>query len=317
MTQSAYYKACQRETIQVLGRNYSGYSEAMVIYDTLPERYKSAVRALYGEPRDYIAKEPIKNLVRHDDAARKYYAEKYHLPDGRELPIVYQRKYSRACDWLNVIKLIMEDKRTLKDTLQITMADFWANFTTLASAEVKEHGLPTSVDRMRKRFNAYQEGGYRSLVEEWRFGNDFARVVTPKIENLIIALAAQPYKPTMAEVCRDYRAFIRGEKEVVDVETGEVFDPKEFYVDNEPHDLGESTVDYYIKKPVNLTLLNKARMRAIDFNSVHRPSVARKAAQYAFSMITMDDIDLPFHMIAGGRVVCYEIFDVASNAVVG
>lgn len=317
MSEENYKKARQRGKISVHGLGGNGRSVLIEFY-TLPPKYREIAEVKYGDPAEYIASQPIKGLLKHDGVARQFFAD-YKLADGRNLPLEYQLKYSRQCEWLNVIKLALTDKKVLKDTLNITVAQFWeAVVKLIANDKEYEHKLPTSIDRLQRRYRVYVKEGYVSAVEAWRFGNDYARMVTPKIEGLLLALYAQPHKPYMKDVCIDYKKFIRGDKQVVDLTTGEQFDPLEFYVDGKPYEVGESTVDYYVKKPMNEAIVNEGRMSKLAYNTLYRPSVSRIAAYYAFSKITMDDLDIPFKDHEGKRPVkSYQIFDVASGAVIG
>lgn len=332
--------------MRVHGRN-GPYTECLIEYESLRPQDKALVVKHYGEPKDYIATEPLKELVTVDTKALQWYAT-YNLNQGGKekfLPLAYQLKYARQCDWLGAIHKLMVNKKATKDILNISILQLWANFsmlinndewcnvTTLDGKQL-HHELPTSIDRLQRRYWLYRDKGYEGLVEAWRFGNDHNRKVTPKIENLILSLAAQPHKPYNSEICIEYRKFMTGDKQIVDLETGEVFDPKDFYIiapkqgkvknkDKKllltiPYALAESTVDYYIKKPGNQAIINKGRMKQLDYNTMYRPSVKRLAPSYAFSKITMDDLDIPFKDHEGQRSVkSYQIFDVCSGAVIG
>lgn len=310
-----------RGKIEVYGRGGNG-STILISFYSLPVKpinYQQLVKEKYGDPSEYIASQPIKSLLKPDGLARQFYATEYRLPDGRDLPLEYQLKYARQAEWLNVIKMALTNKAVLKDTLHINVGQFWEAVSKLINTDKEqEHGLPESIDRLQRKYRKYVNEGYKGLVDEWRFCNDNARVVTPKIEGLILALYCEPSKPYMNYVCKEFRKFIKGERLVVDLVTGEKFDPTEFYVKGKPYELGESTVDYYVKKPFNLDIVNKGRMNKLAYNTEHRPSVARKAPYYAFSKITMDDVDIPFKDHEGKRPVkSYQIFDVASGACIG
>ena len=308
------------------GNNRQVYIE----FDTLPKEAKKLVIEKYGDPRAYIASKPLEALLRVDDVARVWYST-YKLPNGTSLPLEYQLKYARSCDWLNLISVCLKDKKYLKERMGISVMQFWTNVLLLIRNDDQVHDLPGSEDRLRIMYKKYEQGSYLSLVDVHRWGNDFRRKVTPKISNLIVSLYCMPHKPYMAEVCKLYKEFIAGKLQVVDVNEesgGEVFDPKEFYVPKTkkkggstemvPFGLGESTVDFYLKKPVNVAIINKTRMKKQDYDTAFRPSVKRIAPHYAFSKVTMDDIDLPFKGPDGDRVVkSYQVFDVASEAVVG
>ena len=325
----------------------------LIEYPSLPKKYQRAVVDEYGDPyaivAGEVAAEPLKELVVVDVAARRFYTEEYLLPNREPLPLHYQLKYARQCDWFGAIKKALTNKGATKELLNISIDQLWDRFSLLINKddwrfemeqdgkmEKLGHDLPSSVGRLQRRYRLFRDGGYAGIVEAWRFGNDYARKVTPKIENLIVSLYCMPHKPYMAEVCKMYREFIAGKLQVVDVHPhggGEIFDPRDFYIQKKgqrkaaekgtavltiPYKLGESTVDYYLKQPKNEAIVNKLRMKQLDYNTAHRPSVKRLPPKCSFSKITMDDLDIPFKTPDGDRAVkSYQVFDVASGAVIG
>ena len=313
--------------------------QILIEYNTLPTKptnYKALVEAKYGKPQEYISMEPLKALAVEDGAVRQYYAD-YTLPTtGEHLPLEYQLKYVRQCYWLGAIDKALVNKKSTKDILGISIDKLWENFSVLINADTEGHELPTSVSRLKRRYRVYRDKGMTGLIEAWRFGNDYARKVSEKIEGLILSLFCQPHKPYMNEVCMEFRKFMRGERQIVDTLTGEVYNPMDFYVNvakakskskkvegeqlrlTEPYMLGESTVDYYVKKPGNEVVINKYRLKAQEYDSKYRPSVKRIGAFYALAKISMDDIDLPFQGPNGDRVVkSYQVYDCASEAIIG
>lgn len=302
-------------------------SPILIEWNSLPERptnYKEIAYTIYGDPKQAIAMNPMKNIVARDDAARKFYAEEYILPCGDPLPIDYQMKYSRQCDWFRAIKMVLNDKKTSKETLGISTKQIWKNFSNLINEDKYEeagydmgHGLPTSVDRLQRRYKLYRDKGYSGIVEAFRFGNDFARKVTPKIEGLILALYRIKHKPTHAEVHRFYNQFMAGALEIVDLQTGEVYNPEEFSNNGKAYKLSDSIISYYLSTPKNRAAIDKERMGALEYNNTYRPHMMRKGPFYAFSKVTMDDTSSPFKMLNGDRPATYKMFDVASTALIG
>ena len=298
----------------------------LIEFDSLRKADKQAVIDKYGDPRAYIAMQPLKNLKKVDLEARVYYSSKYILPSGEYLPVDYQIKYALQCEWLAVISKVLTDKQTLKEELGVNVLQFWDNISLLINTDTEKHELPTSVDRLRRRYKLYKDKGYAGIVEAWRFCNDYARKVTPKIEGLILALYCRQHRPYMNEVCRDYRRFIKGEIDVVDMVTGEMYDPKEFYIpaaksksktskrEMVPYELGESTVDYYLKSAANKPVVDSKRMSKLEHTNTHRPYMLREAPMYSMSKLTMDDTSSPFKMHNGDRPATYKVFDVASGA---
>jgi hypothetical protein len=319
MTIDQYKKSQASGKLKVKVRGGNG-NKALIEYESLHDRWKRLVDkryAAFGGVRKYMLSQPILNLIIPNAQARQFFAA-HTLPSGAHLPIEYQQRYTRQAEWLGMINDALEDKRTLKDILKCDVTTFWEHVLKLHQIDQPINpALPVSYDNLRKKLKAYTANGYAALVSA-KFGNQNTRKVNAKIENLILSLYCMDTKPYLVEVCRKYKDFMCGKLKVVDMVTGEVFDTKDFYVAGKPYALGESTVDYYIKKPVNIAAIDKQRMSGIQWRSKYHPHVIRKSPAYAFSKVTMDDVDIPFKDESGGRPVkSYQVYDVASGAIVG
>lgn len=304
-----------RGHIEIHGRSGNG-SGILISYESLPPKYKAMVNAKYGDPYEYIAQQPLLNLLEEDWKAAEYYQE-YILPDGRHLPTKYQAIYKRQAEWFNMINKVLSEKENLRDVLGITTAQFWDNVLMLIKADTQENKLPNTYLRLTQRLRKYNNGSYPSLISG-RFCNQNTRKVNPEIEKLLMALYIMDERPYLKTVCKYYQQFIDGELHVCDAKTGVLFDPKDFYVNGKPYKVSEATVKHYIQnKPVNQAAVDKVILSNLQFANKHRPYNKRKAPQYCFSKITMDDISIPFKLPNGDRVWSYQVFDVTSQAVVG
>jgi bifunctional DNA-binding transcriptional regulator/antitoxin component of YhaV-PrlF toxin-antitoxin module len=292
-------------------------NQVYVEFDTMPKKFREAFELKIGDPRKIIALEPIKRLLIRDEAARGFFGE-YVLATGDPLPVKHQMKYARQCDWLSLISKCLEDKYYVKEQMGISIAELWENVSTLINNDKEEeHGLPRNVRALQRRYVVYKQQGMRGLVEEWRFGNDFRRKVTPKIEGLLLALYRIKHKPTMAEVHRFYMEFMNGARiDLIDMETGEVFKPEDFSTDGKANELDVTTIKYYLNTPKNKAAIDKERMSALEWNDTYAPHMMRKGPFFAFSKVTMDDTSSPFKMHNGDRPATYKMFDVASTALI-
>ena len=59
--------------------------KVFVEYETMPEKQKQAVIDYYGDPYNYIAKQPILKALKLDVDAQEFY-QNYVLPNGSKLP---------------------------------------------------------------------------------------------------------------------------------------------------------------------------------------------------------------------------------------
>ena len=97
--------------------------------------------------------------------------------------------------------------------------------------------------------------------------------MTDRIEQLLINLYLMPERPYYKNVVELYDQFIKGDILVFDVggQTGELFEPQDFYVDGKPYVVSDATVRYYINKPSNRAVVDKQRMSNLQYVTKHRP----------------------------------------------
>lgn len=337
MPEGTYKTMRFRNNITVIGRGGNG-REALITYEGLPHKYQLLVQAKYGNPYEFMAKQPViekfQAIHRNNATARSFFEG---LRDRGEYNLTPEHidAYTKAASMLDMITEVMEDKKWIKRELNISLDAFWSMFYT--EYEWKEHpdgsrtkigtrrkglielldvSLPAS-DKLKKKWKAYKEEGYACLLNG-RFNNDAARKVDEKLEWLILSLYAEADpKPYASDVCLQYLSFLEGKRQIVHLETGELFNQRDFYRDDQPVMLAEATVKHYLNKPANRILVDKVRTSGLEFSSTHRPHAFRKAPEFTFSKISMDDIAVPFKMPDGTRVWSYQIYEVASQAVVG
>ncbi|MBA3829719.1 MAG: hypothetical protein H0X33_12335 [Taibaiella sp.] len=293
--------------------------EILVPIDSLPKAYQELVHQELGDPYTHIATTPILRMIVRDAAAEKYYSA-YKTPKNEHLSYLHQRLYTRQAEWIDMINRISADKYAAKEVLRMDMVRLKEVIMHLyrndkINGEPFDNKLPGSWRQMERLIAAYRKEGYAGLVSK-KLCNQNTRKVSDKVEALILSLYCQPHNPYANEVCRDFAAFMLQEKHIIDLTTGEAFEPEEFYVDGRPWMLDERTVSYYINKPLNKAVVDNYRLSKKQFEDRHRPFMRRIAPQYALSKITMDDTSSPFKMYNKVRPATYKVFDVASTAII-
>lgn len=304
--------------IVVHGRGGNG-NGVLIEFETLPHVYKSLVIERFGDPYKYVAKQPLRDLIKSDISAIRFF-DTYILPSGYKLDAEKRRLYSNDAAILNAFKLMLQDKKALKKTLNIGLTEFWQVACELVKdAEVKRiypNTLPSSDRRLKPIYNSYISEGYKSLVD-LRGYTENNRKVDGDIEQLILAIYAIKNKPYAKEVAIYYNQFMEGKLHLVDESTGEMFEPKNFYKDGKPIVLSETTIWRYLNKPGNDIIVDKLRLNSLDFSNKHIPFNKRHAPVYSLSKITMDDRQPAFKMHNGDRIWSYLIADVQSKCIIG
>jgi hypothetical protein len=188
-----YKKDKLRKKITVYGLGGNG-RQVLIDYELLPPDRKQAVKEKYGNPYDYVAKQPLIDYVKinWDYQAERFYND-FVLPNRNRLPETYVTKYTKAATWLNTIQHFTTDKRSLKQDLNISIAAFWIMAGELMHSQ--DVALPTNERRLKDKLKQYKDEGLSCIVEGWRFGNDNSKKVKDKLsEALLVKLIAHPHK---------------------------------------------------------------------------------------------------------------------------
>ena len=317
MTAANYKNLLRRVQINVVraGKGLGNY--ALIEIATLPQRFRERIKEKYGTMEQNILKDWFGQHYRIDAEARSFYT-RFRFDDGSALPPNKINEYTVNASVLKAVVSVMADTNIMRKAMNGQTIN-WGEMAGAISYYQAEfgHTLPLSPHRFRERVNAYQKEGYELLISK-KFKNQNTRKVNYRIERLLLSLDSQDERPYNTTVAEMYNMFLMGELVVADVETGEVFDPKDFTdKKGNPIVLSEATIANYLNTPKNKALRAKLHDTQWDFNNQYRPYHLRAHAVYSLSKISLDDRDLPRPMHNGQRVKAYYAYDVVSGAVVG
>ena len=164
MSVSNYYKLSNAETINVLRRGGAGL-EALVEYESLPQRFKLTFTEIHGNPYEVVKESMMKNEIVIDTAARDFFAH-YLLPDGTHIPEEFQQEYVSNASVLNTLILMLNKNRGRRKAMQGSMTGVWESIQGTVDRLRKNpgHTLPKSRARLRDKINEYKKRGYVCLV---------------------------------------------------------------------------------------------------------------------------------------------------------
>lgn len=161
-------------------------------YDDLGERYREGITRKFGDPYEYMAKEPIRKMVTKDyNAEDFFYKYRYDGATGAtSLPIDTIRKYTWEASWLNMLNACDADKKTLiKKTLNLSIDKFYENVIALLRIEISNGSIgakfPTSYQRLLNKMKVYKEDGYTSIIHP-SFGNKAAAKITDETSEAML-----------------------------------------------------------------------------------------------------------------------------------
>ena len=316
MSQSNYKLMAHRGKLEVVRKAHGLGNYALVAVDSLPDKYKAQVKAMYPDGNRGRLAEWVKRNYERDQAAYSFFFDKRNT--GVELPAEKIKEYTINASVLNCCIRLYDRAATCQK-----MFGNRYNWDEMAAVidclrELYGHTLPASTMRFRKKVAEYRRDGYICLVSG-KFGNQCARKVDHKTERLILGIAVLPNKPFNSTVAEMYNQFVCGELDVYDPETGEMFNPDDFTnKDGEPMVLSETTINNYLNMPKNRVLVDHLQMSWTTYMHEVMPHVHRHAPEFSFSKISFDDRDLPRKLQdTKQRPKAYYAYDVASQCVVG
>ncbi len=320
MSAANYKQIAARGKMRVMrrGGGASGCC-ALVAVDSLPSRFQPKVKELYPEgAQTHLRLWVMENYETDQQAIAFFHDREKTGVDLTKYPEKI-KEYVTNASVLNCCIKLYERASTAKKLMGEKYN--WDEMADAIEALRTElgHTLPTSTLRFRKKVNEYRKEGYGCLISG-KFGNQSARKVDYKTEQLIQGLAVLPNKPYNTNIAEMYNMFVCGELDVYDPKTGKLMNSDDF-VDKktgEPMELSESTINNYLNKPKNRVLVEHALSSWTTFMHEQMPHVHRHAPEFSLSKISFDDRDLPRKLKdTKARPKAYYAYDVMSQCVVG
>lgn len=320
MSAANYKQIAARGKMRVMrrGGGASGCC-ALVAVDSLPSRFQPKVKELYSDgAQTHLRLWVMENYETDQEAVAFFHDREKTGIDLTKYPEKIKEYVTNASVLNCCIKLYDRASTVRKLMGEKYNWDYMADVIEALRTELG-HTLPTSTLRFRKKVNEYKREGYGCLISG-KFGNQSARKVDYKTEQLILGLAVLPNKPYNTNIAEMYNMFVCGELDVYDPKTGELMNPNDF-VDKktgEPLELSESTINNYLNKPKNRVLVEHALSSWTTFMHEQMPHVHRHAPEFSLSKISFDDRDLPRKLKdTKARPKAYYAYDVMSQCVVG
>ena len=306
-----------------------------IVWDSIAkDERRRAIIGRFGDPAELCRASELERHVRDDAEARDFYMN-YVLPDGDKLGL---RDCATATRYYNNAIILAAAGRMFASIASCRRArggaaakgKIWDTVSAAVHADNVHlkyaHDLPVNPRRLAAKWAEFAQKGYGSLVHR-AFGNRSARIVDDRLERLILSIYCMTTKPYSDWVQEDYMLFIDGKLDVVDVQTGEVFARADFYDEKKKKykKISKSTCWRYINSPKNRAIVDSVRNGDV-FHTAMAPHYHRVRPRYSFSLISMDDVDLPQLLHKGTRdskgracehVKAYYAYDVASGALIG
>lgn len=180
----------------------------MVGFESMADEHKNKLKAEFGNPYDMVARQPILEMVVHHPEHRQWYLN-YTYNGGTRLPLETVNKYSRAADWLEMLKAPQQDRAFIKKTMNLTIPQFYEHVAALLSMEKANGKLADYAghDVLPADFpSSYQR--LMAKVEKW-LTDGVACMIDPAFGNKSAAKIGKSDTGYNAEIERMQHAFLR------------------------------------------------------------------------------------------------------------
>ncbi|MDI3319160.1 hypothetical protein [Pinibacter soli] len=270
VTKSNYDNLSQRKQLTVLRRGCYG-TPALIDYESLPERIKTAIKLKYGPNLEKVAMaNPIKKAIVPDVKAVEFF-KTHRLPGGELLKPEKQKQYADTAAVLNAIIHVVNDRTGFKKTCGGNASGVWEGLKAalLAIRSEYKYALPGSVRRLRQKVEDYKKEGFISLVSG-KIGNSNADKVQEDEQ-----------QATMRKLLRDHRNLDNAQIASLYNMVAEKLNWKRVT----PATIGNRRIDWDV-------VTYSGRRGETSFNNVVAMQVKRRAPQFPMLYWTMDGWDV-------------------------
>lgn len=285
--------------------------QMLVDFDTLPKQIQEAL----GDPRkvDHL----LERYYSIDSKAPDFFLN-WQYPNGNYLTPHSQEQYIINASILKAAIALEIDRKNERlnkggSTRGIipTICHDVSTFNPVLKAKFGvTHNLPKTLRHFKALYKAFKDEGHVAVIKDRKaVRQQNARKLTGNTKELLNNLfGSLSKKPTPTEVANDYQAFLKGQLDVVNNVTGEVYNPQDFSL------IKEGTIRKYLATWQSTigthTKRNGDRQKLMQkfdpYHSFEMPSMAG-------SMISVDDRQPPFEYEKGKRMWFYNAIDLASE----
>lgn len=287
----------------------------LILFDSLPKTIQDSI----GDPRQLehillryftIDDEAVTVYDEYSDEAGGLDPEKKeeYILNASVLNAVIALREARIIEWQG------KGRRSMAGLNRTLYADYSTFGEVMLRKFGKTHNLPNNesrfLDKLRKYEAGSREEGYLSFINKNR-GNNNAGLRTERARILLESMFAhQNHKPTPAEIHQQYEAFLAGYVEVINNETGEIINPKEY------GKLSQRSVSGFLNSWDSAVVTSRKRTgnRQIRLASFV-PHEILEHPKFAGSIISVDDRQPPFAYKKATRMWFYNGIDLGSEAI--
>lgn len=175
---------------------------ALVAYESIPDRFKTKIKALAGDPYEQVRYVVLADYIEYDLEAEKFY-KSYLLEDGSNLPEEKQKEYTHQATIFNAVNhvatnVVVQRKFGGKTKMWSKMLEAIQNLPTTWLHTRYKNELS-----FKRAFKKYLNDGYEANVSG-KFLNTNTVKITGDIADFLLAQYCLPIKYSVPEVMDVY-----------------------------------------------------------------------------------------------------------------
>lgn len=210
MTTANYRNLTTRQDLRVVRRGCRG-QEALVDYESMPERFKRKVDEIVKDPYKAVRYNMLAELINHSTEASEFF-EGYMLADGRHLPADKRRQYYADAIVLNAIHELINKRAAKRRALGKVATRFWGEIAEcVQELDVVRypHALPANARSLERKYKAYKADGYEVLIHKAYLAEqkNAAKISDENQISMLAMLISDPRKLDDSQVASMYNAF--------------------------------------------------------------------------------------------------------------
>lgn len=165
-------------------------------WDAMKPEDRDLIKSYYKSgPAEWLAIEPIRQLIKRDDKAEAFFIDhRYLLKDQRTpLPPAKIEEYTNNASLLNMLLELTKDKRRIKKQFGMKLMPWFDQVFNLIKAD--GYNLPVTyanlISRETSVLKRYENEGYASLISD-KFGTQNAAKVKDLAKDMMLELLSHP-----------------------------------------------------------------------------------------------------------------------------
>lgn len=207
MSAECYRSLTRRNDIDVLRRGCRN-TPALVAYESMPDRFRRKVDEIVKNPYDAARSNAVEGRIVHSAEASGFF-DGYEIGDGRHLPVDKRREYYFDAIVLDAVHALIADRAAKRRALGGRTVRFWEEVAECVQ-ELDHmrypHALPANPRSLERKYKAYREGGYGSLIHKSYAAQNknAAKVADDNQKSALAVLMGDPRNLDNEQVARIY-----------------------------------------------------------------------------------------------------------------